>query len=116
MSCLGTGIKPIHDEGVAVAAQTEDKDSILREIRDGVRLIAAAMAEPLRQRLEKEFLTSAQRKKMYHEFDGTQSYETIAKKAGVTQEAVRLLATSLQEKGMVVLDKRGARTCPRKLL
>jgi hypothetical protein len=95
---------------------TEDKDSILRDIRDGVRLIAAAMAEPLRQRLEKEFLTSAQRKKMYQEFDGSQSYETIAKKVGVTAEAVRQLSISLEGQGFVTLEKQGARTCPRKLL
>jgi len=95
---------------------TEDKISILREIRDGVRLIAAAMAEPLRKRLAEEFLTSAQRKKMYREFDGKQSYETIASKAGVTGEAVRQFSVALQVEGFVVLDKQGAKTCPRKLL
>lgn len=99
-----------------MGSPAEDKESILKEIRDSVRLIAAAMAEPLRQRLEKEFLTSAQRKKMYQEFDGKQSYEAIAKKVGVTQEAVRLLSIALQEEGLVVLDKQGARTCPKKLL
>jgi hypothetical protein len=99
-----------------VANAAEDKDSILREIRDGVRLIAAAMAEPLRLRLDKEFLTSAQRKKMYQEFDGTQSYEVIAKKVGVTAEAVRQLSISLEGQGFVALEKQGARTCPRRLL
>jgi hypothetical protein len=99
-----------------MGSPVEDKDSILRDIRDGVRLIAAAMAEPLRQRLDKEFLTSAQRKKMYYEFDGKQSYEAIAKKVGVTAEAVRQLSVSLEEQGFVSLDKQGAKTCPRKLL
>jgi hypothetical protein len=95
---------------------TEDKDSILRDIRDGVRLIAAAMAEPLRQRLEKEFLTSPQRKKMYAEFDGKQSYEVIGKKVGVSAEAVRQLTVLLQAQGFVSLEKDGAKTCPRRLL
>jgi hypothetical protein len=94
----------------------EDKDSILRDIRDGVWLIAAAMAEPLRKRLATEFLTSPQRKRMYSEFDGTQSYETVSKKVGVTAEAVRQFSVALQKEGFVVFIKDGARTCPRKLL
>jgi hypothetical protein len=94
----------------------EEKDMMLREIRDGVRLIAAAMAEPLRKRLEQEFLTSGQRKKMYKEFDGTQPYEQIASSVGVTAEAVRQFAVSLQGAGLVTLEKRGSKSCPRKLL
>jgi hypothetical protein len=50
------------------------------------------------------------------EFDGTQSYDSIAKKVGVTAEAVRQLSIALKEKGFVALDKGGARSCPRKLL
>ncbi len=89
---------------------------ILKEIRDGVRLIAAAMAEPLRKRLEEEFLTSPQRKRMYQEFNGSQPYEVIGGKVGVTAEAVRQFAVSLQETGLVVLSKQGNKTCPKKVL
>jgi len=99
-----------------MTAKTDEKTMILREIRDGVRLIAAAMAEPLRKRLNEEFLTSAQRQKMYREFNGSQSYEVIAKKAGVTAEAVRQFAVSLEQAGFLVLDKQGAKTCPRRIL
>lgn len=93
-----------------------EKERLLREIRDGVRLIAAAMAEPLRKRLEQEFLKSGQRKKMYKEFDGTQSYEAIANKVGVTAEAVRQFAVALEQNGFVVLEKRGAKSHPRRVL
>jgi hypothetical protein len=94
----------------------DEKDLILRDIRDCVRLIAAAMAEPLRKRLNEEFLTSSQRKMMYKEFDGLQPYEAIAASVGVTAEAVRQFAVALQQKGFVTLEKQGAKTCPRKLL
>jgi myo-inositol-hexaphosphate 3-phosphohydrolase len=99
-----------------MAFTADEKDSMLREIRDGVRLIAAAMAEPLRKRLDEEFLTSSQRKKMYKEFNGSQSYEAIAGATGVTAEAVRQFAVALQQVGLVTLDKVGSKTCPRKLL
>jgi hypothetical protein len=99
-----------------MALTVEEKDSILRDIRDGVRLIAAAMAEPLRKRLDEEFLTSTQRKKMYKEFDGSQPYESIATSVGVTAEAVRQFAVALQQVGLVTFEKQGSKTCPRKLL
>jgi len=99
-----------------VSAQTSETDMLLREIRDGVRLIVAALADPLRKRLDEEFLTSAQRKKMYREFNGTQPYDVIAKKLGVTAEGVRQVAIALEAVGFVVLDKVATKTCPRKLL
>jgi hypothetical protein len=99
-----------------MALTADEKDLMLREIRDGVRLIAAAMAEPLRKRLNEEFLTSSQRKKMYKEFDGLKPYETIAAISGVTAEAVRQFAVALQQVGLVALEKQGSKTCPRKLL
>ena len=93
-----------------------EMEVVLREIRDGVRLIVAALAEPLRKRLDEEFLTSNQRRKMYGEFDGSQPYDVIANKAGVTAEAVRQLATALEKLGFVTLEKVGTKTCPRKLV
>ena len=97
-------------------SQTNETDMLLREIRDGVRLIVAALADPLRKRLDEEFLTSTQRKKMYREFNGVQPYDAIAKKAGVTAEGVRQFAVALEAVGFVTLDKVEAKTCPRKLL
>jgi hypothetical protein len=94
----------------------EPKELLLREIRDGVRLIAAAMAEPLRKRLNEEFLTSSQRKRMYLQFDGLQPYDTIAGKAGVTAEAVRQFAVTLERVGLVTFEKQGGKTCPRRIL
>jgi hypothetical protein len=91
-------------------------EALLSEIRDGVRLIVAALAEPLRKRLNEEFLTSAQRKKMYREFDGKQAYDVIAGKVGVTSEGVRQLAVALEAVGFVTLEKVDTKTCPRKLL
>ncbi len=97
-------------------SSTDEKTRILQEIRDGVRLIAAAMAEPLRKRLHAEFLTSSQRVKMYQEFNGARSYDEIAKRVGTSSEAVRQLAVTLDEAGLVVLSKNGSKTCPRKIL
>ena len=99
-----------------MALTVEEKDLILRDIRDGVKLIAAAMAAPLRKRLDEEFLTSNQRKKMYKEFDGSRSYDSIAASSGVTAEAVRQFAVALQQVGLVTLEKQGSKTCPRKLI
>jgi hypothetical protein len=96
--------------------QTDEADALLRQIRDGVRLIVAALADPLRKRLADEFLTSPQRKKMYREFDGSQPYDVIAKKVGVTAEGVRQLAVALENVGFVTLEKIDTKTCPRKLL
>jgi hypothetical protein len=96
--------------------QANETDALLREIRDGVRLIVAALADPLRKRLDEEFLTSAQRKKMYREFDGTQPYDIIAKKVGVTAEGVRQLAVALEAVGFVSLERTSTKTCPRRLL
>ncbi len=99
-----------------MSIQTSETDALLREIRDGVRLIVAALADPLRKRLDGEFLTSPQRKKMYREFDGVQPYDVIAKKVGVTAEGVRQLAVALEAVGFVTLEKVNTKTCPRKLL
>src|SRR5260370_23516132 len=99
-----------------LTVSADEKDGILREIGDGVRLIAAAMGEALQKRLDREFLTSNQRKRMYREFGGLQSYEAIAGKAGVTAEAVRQFAVALEKVGFVALEKYGNRTSPRKLL
>jgi biotin operon repressor len=99
-----------------MAFSPDEQKKILLEIRDGVRLIAAAMAKPLRERLHDEFLKSNQRKKMYREFDGQQSYEAIAKKVGVTAEAVRQFTVALEEAGFVVLNKQDGKTCPRRVL
>ncbi len=93
-----------------------DTELLIREIRDGVRLIVAALADPLRKRLEEEFLTSDHRKKMYREFTGSQPYDVIAKAAGVTAEAVRQFAIALEAVGFVSLEKLGTKACPRKLL
>lgn len=93
-----------------------ETEALLREIRDGVRIIVAALAEPLRRRLDEEFLTSTQRKAMYKEFDGTQPYDVIAKKAAVTAEAVRQFAVLLHQAGLVTLERSDTRTCPRRLL
>jgi|SRR2546427_1020093 len=97
-------------------AESDEKIEILREIRDGVRLIAAAMAEPLRKRVESEFLTSDQRKRMYQEFNGAQSYEDVARKVKVTAEAVRVFAVALEQAGLLVLAKQGSKTCPKRIL
>jgi hypothetical protein len=99
-----------------MSISTNETDALLSQIRDGVRLIVAALADPLRKRLDDEFLTSPQRKKMYREFDGKQPYDTIAKKVGVTAEGVRQLAVALESVGFVTLEKVDTKTCPRKLL
>ena len=99
-----------------MSIQTNEADMLLRQIRDGVRLIVAALADPLRKRLDEEFLTSTPRKKMYREFDGSQPYDVIAKKVGVTAEGVRQLAVALEGVGFVALEKIDTKTCPRKLL
>jgi hypothetical protein len=99
-----------------MSIQTNEADALLRQIRDGVKLIVAALAEPLRKRLDEEFLTSSERKKMYREFDGTQPYDILAKKAGVTAEGVRQFAVALERVGFVTLEKVDTKTCPRKLL
>jgi len=93
--------------------QFDEKTRMLREIRDSVRLIAAAMAEPLRKRLEEEFLTSPQRKKMYREFDGSRPYDEIARSVGVSPEAVRQFAVAMEQAGFVVLEKQTNKTCPK---
>jgi DNA-binding Lrp family transcriptional regulator len=79
-------------------------------------LIVAALAGPLRKRLNEEFLTSEQRRKMYREFSGSQPYDVIAKTVGITAEAVRQFAIALEQVGFVSLEKVGAKTCPRRLL
>lgn len=99
-----------------MSGPANEMEALLREIRDGVRIIVAALAEPLRKRLDEEFLTSSQRKAMYKEFDGTQSYDVIAKKAGITSEAVRQFAVLLQHAGLVTLERVDAKTCPRRPL
>ncbi len=93
-----------------------ETETLLREIRDGVKLIVSALAEPLRKRLNEEFLTSSQRQRMYREFDGSQPYDVIAKKVGITSEAVRQFAVALEQVGFIALAKQGTKTCPRKLL
>src|SRR5260370_22244530 len=101
------------EEGT-LTASADEKDGMRREIRDGVRLIAAAMGEALQKRLDREFLTSNQRKRMYREFDGLQSYEAIAGKAGVTAEAVRQVAVALEKGGFVWVEEDGNKNNPRK--
>ena len=49
--------------------------------------------------IEKQFLTTIDRKKMYDLFDGTKSLKEISEEVGSTSEAVRLFAASLEKAG-----------------
>ena len=74
----------------------DEHTEILREAVRLLKIIARPQLNELRERFETAMLTSAKRKEMWELMDGKRSLTDIAKKVGVSNEAVRKLASEIE--------------------
>lgn len=89
--------------------------SKLDEIIRLLRPISYAKSSEVAKMLEEQFLTTAQRKRMYELFDGDHTQQQIADQVGVTSEAVRLLIADLEPRGLIEIVKKGKFKVPKKI-
>lgn len=78
----------------------------LIQIKKYLAVIAQDKIAEFNDKISKMYLTTEARKKMYDLFDGVHTYKDISEIAGVSAEAVRQFAVSLEKAGIIgyVLD------------
>ena len=64
-------------------------------------ILAQDKLQSFNEEIERNFLTTDQRKTMYSMFDGCNAYKEIAQTAKVSTEAVRKFAVQLEQAGLV---------------
>jgi len=93
-------------------------EQILEELKQIKKLLIVISQEKLvefKKQIEKEFLTTKQRKEMYDLFDGTKSLKEISEIIKVSFEAVRLFASSLESAGYLEYVINSKSKCPKKI-
>ena len=97
----------------------ELNEKLLAKLDEIIRLlkpISYAESSQLDEMIDQQFLTTTERKKMYNLFDGKHTQQEIAKEVGVTDEAVRLLVTDLESKGLIdIVKKKGKAKIPKRI-
>jgi len=73
----------------------------LVEIRKLLTILSQDKLSAFQESIRSRFLTTPQRQLMYDLFDGTKSLKTIATEVGVSSEAVRLFAVSLEKASLI---------------
>lgn len=74
----------------------------LSEIRKLLTIIAQDKLDAFNLGIKNKYLTSVPRQKMYDLFNGDKSLKEIADETGVSSEAVRLFAVTLEKAGLLV--------------
>ncbi len=98
----------------------DDEGKVLQLLQEAVRLlriIARPSLVELRERFEGQMLASSKRREMWGEMDGSRSIADIARKVGVSHEAVRQFANELEARwpDAVEVRRSGKSMYPRKL-
>ena len=95
-----------------------DNEMFLKElvqIRKLLTILAQDKISDFAASIEKKYLTTEQRKKMYEMFDGTNSYKDIGDQLNVSAEGVRQLAVMLESAGIIEIQG-GKTKYPKKLM
>lgn len=90
--------------------------SELKKISSYLALLAGEKIAEKRSTLEREHLTTPQRRQMWELMDGTRNLTDIANEVGLSSEAVRLLVRDLEREQLVEIRVEGRTRYPRRLL
>ncbi len=75
----------------------------LVQIRRLLTILSQDKLQSFNESIEKKYLTTDQRRKMYEMFDGDNSYKVIADTVKFSSEGVRKFAVQLEQVGLVEL-------------
>ena len=76
----------------------EEGAELMKEAVRLLRVIARPQLNELRERFDGAMLTSDKRREMWDEMDGSRSLADVAKKVGVSAEAVRIFSGEIETK------------------
>ncbi|HUU08097.1 MAG TPA: hypothetical protein VMW61_01085 [Dehalococcoidales bacterium] len=88
----------------------------LKRISGYLGLLAEDKINERRLELERKYLTTPARKKMWKLMDDSRNNADIAKEAGVSSEAVRLFVNDLEKDYFVEVREEGRSRYPRRLV
>ena len=88
----------------------------LHKINKKLTMLSIPIGEESWDLFKHKYLKSAPRKNMYNLFEGKLQLSQIAKKLGVSLEAVRVFAKELQNKGYLDFVEEGNKRYPRRLV
>lgn len=92
-----------------------DLESLLRDIRDDIAIMASSSKEEFLERLDGK-ITSENREEMYAHFDGSKGLSEISDEVGTSREAVRLFMHDLREAGLIRVTEKSNKKIPEKLV
>ena len=75
--------------------------SELSQIRKLLTILSQDKLQSFNENIQKQYLTTDERKQMYDMFNGENSYKTIADATKVTPDGVRKFAVQLEQVGLV---------------
>ena len=87
----------------------------LIQIRRLLTIFSQDKLEEFQANIEKKYLTTDQRHKMYELFDGENSYKAIADAVSSTSEGVRKFAITLEQAGLIEYIQTGKTRNPKRL-
>lgn len=87
----------------------------LVQIRRLLTILTQDKLEEFQASIQKKYLTTDQRRKMYDLFDGENSYKAIADNISFTSEGVRKFALLLEQAGLVEHVQVGKTRNPKRL-
>ena len=87
--------------------ETGRTEELLEAILQELSLLTVSTKANALQRFNKEFLSSAMRKKAYELFDGTKTLKEISEEIGEKQNSVQIFAQQLLAKDLLVVTKQG---------
>ena len=93
-------------------------EKILVELAHIRRLLAVLSQDKLESftdSINKKYLTTDQRRRMYEMFDGENSYKAIADAVSLSSEGVRKFAVQLEQAGLVELVSNGKTKNPKRV-
>ena len=95
----------------------DENTELLKEAVRLLRIIARPQLNELKERFESTMLTSEKRRQMWEEMDGSRSLADIAKKVGVSAEAVRVFSSEIEARWTDLADvkRHGKSIYPRRL-
>jgi len=98
--------------------QNDEVTALLKEAVGLLRIIARPQIVELRERFNASMLSSAKRREMWANMDGSRTLSDIGRKVGTSTEAVRLFVGETQAKWPDLLEVKasGGAMYPRRLI
>lgn len=100
------------DNEIKLLRKINEKLDRLQSMVPLLRILAKANID----KAKNSTLTTSTRKEIFEYCDGKMDVQEIAKKAKTTTRYVNLLIAELEDAGLVVVEKKGARRYPRRTI